>query len=226
MIYRVDVTLTETMLGSAPLSRDVYADYIASKAEAAPVVAAINGYDREEELAGIVEERKGTTGFLRMADGTPYVQNHAIKGFLQNAASAYKQHRPDSATAKLTAYKSKINLLIDVSPRQIPLQLSGPIGILSRPLRAETMQGPRVALASSETVPAGTKLQFEIGVFSDKTITSEMIEEWFDFGIVHGLGQWRGSGMYGQFLADVRVVKNPVFTPRHKWEAFGLQTNG
>ncbi len=53
MIYRVDIELTETMLGSAPLSKDVYADYIASKAEAVPEVAAVNGYHREEELAAI-----------------------------------------------------------------------------------------------------------------------------------------------------------------------------
>jgi hypothetical protein len=222
MIYRVDIELTETMLGSAPLSKDVYADYIASKAEAVPEVAAVNGYHREEELAAIAEEKKGVTGFLRLEDGRPFLQNHAIKGFMSNAATAHKQHRPDSATAKLTMYKSKINLLVDVSPRQIPLQLSGPVEILSRPLRAETMQGPRVALASSETVPAGTRLSFEVGVFADKTITSEMIEEWFEFGVVHGLGQWRGSGMYGQFTAEVRVVSKPEFTPRHKWASFGI----
>jgi hypothetical protein len=49
-----------------------------------------------------------------------------------------------------------------------------------------------------------------------------MIEEWFEFGVVHGLGQWRGSGMYGQFTAEVRVVSKPEFTPRHKWPAFGI----
>jgi hypothetical protein len=222
MLYRVDIVLIQTMLGSTPMSRDVYADYIASKAEAVPEVAAVNGYHREEELAAIPEEKKGVTGFLKLPDGTPFLNNHVIKGFMATAAGVHKQNIPDSATAKLTAYKSKIGLLVDVSPRQIPLQLSGPIDNLSRSLRADTQQGPRIALASSETVPAGTRLSFEVGVYADKTITSEMIEEWFDYGLIHGLGQWRGSGMYGQFSAEVRVVSKPEFTPKIKWHKFGI----
>ena len=66
------------------------------------------------------------------------------------------------------------------------------IGNCQRPLRASTPQGERVALASSETVPAGTKLRFDIVMLDPKL--EGLVREWLDYGELRGLGQWRNAG--------------------------------
>ena len=49
-----------------------------------------------------------------------------------------------------------IDGLIFIAPRQIPIKFDGEMGICQRPLRAQTAQGERVALASSESIPASS----------------------------------------------------------------------
>ena len=49
-----------------------------------------------------------------------------------------------------------------------------------------------VALAASETVPAGTVLEFSILVMNPKD--AETVCEWLDYGALRGLFQWRNSG--------------------------------
>lgn len=66
------------------------------------------------------------------------------------------------------------------------------MGIIQRPLRASTAQGERIALASSETVPAGSSIEFDIDVFDIAMIPG--IVECLDYGVYRGLGQWRNSG--------------------------------
>ena len=58
-------------------------------------------------------------------------------------------------------------------------------------------QGERVALAHSETVPAGTRMEFEV-LYMDIEALDGIIE-WLDYGVEHGLGQWRNSG-HGRFV--------------------------
>ena len=61
------------------------------------------------------------------------------------------------------------------------------------------MQGERVALASSECIGAGSSIEFDI-VTSWKDY-GEVIEEWLDYGVYNGLGQWRNAGK-GAFVWD------------------------
>lgn len=96
------------------------------------------------------------------------------------------------ACAALKAYKKAIDGLLFVSPRKIPVILSGEIGFCSRPLRAMTMQGERVSLAKSETCPAGSTIEFEITCL-DKNLEN-MVVECLNYGSMRGLGQWRNSG--------------------------------
>lgn len=65
-------------------------------------------------------------------------------------------------------------------------------GRCERPLRASSASGERVALAASETVPAGTVLEFSILVMNPKD--AETVREWLDYGALRGLFQWRNSG--------------------------------
>ena len=102
-----------------------------------------------------------------------------------------------SKSAKLKAYKKHIDNLVFVEPRMIDLQgnyemKDGKLPLCERPLRASTAQGERIALASSEIIPAGTVLEFTITVLDDTMMG--YVYEWLDYGKWNGLGQWHNSG--------------------------------
>jgi hypothetical protein len=150
----------------------------------------------------------------------PYI----VKGFLKSAAGAMKYVLPDARTVKgqfdripeegeewtedapakpkaregWTAHRSVIDDHVFIAPRQIELVMPSGLTYLERPLRCETPQGPRVALAKSEMAPAGTQLTFTVRLMSDK-FTTRMLAECLSYGQFQGLGQWRTSDLYGQF---------------------------
>lgn len=192
---KIRLTLTEEMLGTASANPDIHSEFIASKAPDAQKL--------EDEVAALgadAVEKKGMTIFARDEDGDPCVWDYQIKGFFKDAAQMMKKV-PGSASSALKAYKKEIDGAIFVYPRKIKLTMpeGGEIGVCQRPLRAQTMQGERVALASSETVPAGTTLTFTVQ-FLNKADVAPCVE-WLNYGALRGLGQWRNSGK-GRFLWD------------------------
>lgn len=187
--YRVELTFTEPLLGTVPQNPELYRDYIQSKAPE-PEAAA----DEVETLDVSAEVERGTTGFHKV-DGKPILYNYTIKGFFKDACGMLRradQLETPTLSSKLTNYKKVIDGLLFVSPRRVPIQTSGEVGILERPLRASTPQGERTALVRSETVPEQSKAAFEIEVLG--TITEALLREWLDYGAKRGLGQWRNSG--------------------------------
>ena len=184
----IEATLLEEMLGTAPNNKEIYSDYIASKAP--------DGINTEDEIAaiGIDEyEEKQMTVFPRTADEQPAIFGYLIKGLFKNACSALRNAKK-SHSADLTSYKKKIDGLIFIKERMLPIQLpdGGEISICQRPLRASTAQGERVALASSESVPKGSKIVFTIVTYDDSM--DDLISEWLNYGKFNGLGQWHNSG--------------------------------
>jgi hypothetical protein len=179
--YEVEIELLTAMLGTVPKDPEIYASYIASKGE-----------DNADELETVPVdlEAKGWTGFHEL-DGQPIIYDYVIKGFFKDACSMLR--RGASLSKKLTAFKKVIDGLVFIEPRQISIQLSGPMELIERPLRAQTAQGERVALARSDAVPAGSRLAFEITVF-DGGPSEALIAEWLEYGQYRGLGQWRNSG--------------------------------
>lgn len=130
---------------------------------------------------------------------------YQFKGYCKDACGMLRRV-PGTASEKVAAYKKLIDGLLFVQPKEIELVLpkGAEIGVCERPLRAQTPQGERVALARSETVPAGTTLSFTIKLLSDKLL--DPLEEWLEYGQLRGLGQWRNSGM-GTFEAAFEIVK-------------------
>ena len=182
---KVRITFLEEVLGTANSDKDIHEEYIASKAPDAP--------SREEEVATLgVDEvvAKGKTIFPRDDEGRPFLWDYQIKGFFKSAAQAGSYMGGDN---KLANYKKKIDLLVFVKERQIPLILpeGKEIGDCQRPLRAQTMQGERVALANSETCPAGTTAEFTIQVLDDSLM--KYVHQWLDYGALNGIGAWRNS---------------------------------
>ena len=186
---RVRVTLLEEMLGTLPGDKEVFRSYIASKAPDASTI------EEEVEAIGVDQYcEKGMTVFARDTDGSPIVYDYLIKGFFKNACSALREV-DGSESKKLKAYKKKIDNLVFIDERKIKINFGGKepdIGICERPLRASTAQGERVALACSESVPAGCYLEFTIRVLSKDMM--DYVIEWLDYGRFNGLGCWHNSG--------------------------------
>ena len=191
---KVKITLLEDMLGTASADKEIHETYIASKADDAPSVA------EEIEALGFDEVvEKGMTVFPRDTDGCPIVWDYQIKGMFNDACGMLRKVT-GTRSSKLKAYKKEIDGLIFPEPRKIRIALSGPMGNLQRPLRASTAQGERVALANSETVPAGSTIIFSVLCLEDSAI--ELVKEWLDYGRLRGLGQWRNAG-YGRFVYEI-----------------------
>ena len=181
----VKVQLTEEMLGTASGNKELHSAFIASKAPDAK--------KREEEIAAIgvdAEIDKTMTVFPKDQNGDPVIWNYQIEGFLKEAFGTLK-NVDDSPCHKMTSYKKKVDNYIFVVERSIRLCDKELIGNCQRPLRAETMQGPRVALANSETVPAGTEFIFHV-TFLDESLM-KATKAAFEYGLFKGFGQWRNS---------------------------------
>lgn len=183
---KVKLTFTEEVLGTANSNPDIHREYIASKAA--------NAATTEEEVEALGVDaviEKAMTIFPKNENGVPFIYDYQIKGMFKDSAGMLKRS-PGSKSSKIKAYKKEIDGLVFVEPRKIPFDLSGPIGDCQRPLRAATPQGDRVALADSETVPAGSSITFEI-ILLNKDL-EPAIREWLDYGALRGVGQWRNSG--------------------------------
>lgn len=195
--YTVTFTYTEPLLGTVPKDPEIYATHIQGRA------ADLGDEAAAEELATVEStEEKGWTGF-HILDGKPILYDYAIKGFFKEACGALRRV-PGTKSHNLTAYRKIIDGLVFVTPRQIPLDCNGTaMGILERPLRAQTAKGERVALARSDTCPLGTTMTFTVTILG--VVTEAQLREWLDYGALSGMGQWR-SGGYGRFTYELVPV--------------------
>ncbi len=203
---RVKITTTEAMLGTSPANQQIYEDFIFSKAPDASSL--------EEEVAALGADtvaEEGMTIFPKLEDRTPFIYDYQIRGFFKDACGMLsrltgkdpetgKKKKAVNESGKRTAYKKVIDGLIFVEPRKIPIRFEGSIGVCQRPLRAQTMQGERVALAMSEEIPAGATMEFDIICLDESHVPAVL--EWLDYGSLRGIGQWRNSGK-GRFVYEL-----------------------
>ena len=191
---KIKVNFTEEVLGTASSNPHIHEEYIASNAP--------DAQNLEQEVAAIGPEEvfeKQMTIFPKDKDGNPILWDYQWKGFFKDACGMLKKV-PGSECSKIKAFKKEIDGLIFVEPRMIPINVNGEIGVCQRPLRANTPQGERVALASSETVPAGSSVIFNVVLMCDSD--EKMIKETLDYGKLRGFGQWRNSGK-GRFEYEI-----------------------
>lgn len=187
---KVKLTFTESILGTSPANKEIYREFIGSKAEDAATI--------EDEVAALGAEAvadKGMTVFPRLDDGTPFLYDYQIKGFFKDTCGGLRKVK-GTKSEKIKAYKKEIDKLIFPEPRTIPLLFDGEVGENQRSLRAQTPQGERVSLAISEEAPAGATCEFTIVCLSDDHEAA--VREWLDYGKYSGIGQWRNSG-HGRF---------------------------
>lgn len=190
---KVRLTLTEEMLGTATANEQIYTDYIGSNAPDAPSLA-----EEVEALGADAVEEKAMTVFPKDTDGCPIMWDYQVKGFFKDTCGALKRVS-GTRSEKLKAFKKEIDGLIFPEPRKIRINVNGEIGNCQRPLRAQTAQGERIALANSETVPAGSTIEFKVVLLKDDH--EKLLKEWLDYGRYKGIGQWRNSGK-GRFEVE------------------------
>ena len=133
------------------------------------------------------------------------------------------------AVCAITAYKTHVDGGWFVSPRRIPLILPDTwvdelgrvhdtyildkngvrrLNLFERPLRAETMQGPRVTLASSEMIPAGSEFYFTIKLLNPDD--KKAFFECMDYKEKSGMFQWRSGGMGTLIWTPADENGNPI----------------
>jgi hypothetical protein len=201
---KVSLTTIEPMLGSSSANPDLHKEFIAGKAPDADKA--------EEELRALPVElqlEKAMTVFPRDDKGL-FLWDYQVKGFIKEAIGIACE-TGNTLAGPLTkwTYKRAVDSLIFIEPRRIymtimdePLKESP--DQLTRPLRCDTMQGSRVALATSEQVPTGVNLEFTISWLecdnakSKLKITEDLLRWALNYGKLKGLGQWR-SGGFGRF---------------------------
>jgi hypothetical protein len=189
---KVRLTFTDELLGTASANPDLYAEHLGKKCADKDLV--------KEEIKSLHTEElveKSMTIFHRKDEETPILYDYQIRGFIKEAIGATVEFGPitigKTKVSKWT-YKRFVDNFIFVTPRELPLVLpkGKKLGTCTRPLRADTLQGPRIALAHSEAAPEGTIVEFEVSC--DHPKLEEMVIKALDYGSKKGIGQWRNSG--------------------------------
>jgi len=193
-VCEVRLIFTEDILGTWPADPDLHTRYISSKAPS-PWLQSEEGDTLPDKTMD-----SGVTVFPCDDKGI-FLYNYHVKGFLKEAANVLK----DQLGVKNA--RSKVDNYVFVVPRRLYLLRDGslikePDGLLERPLRAQTMLGPRVALVASEYLKAPTALQFGLQIIQNKEITFEVVEALLQYGAMKGIGQWRNGG-FGQFTYEI-----------------------
>lgn len=188
------------MLGTQPANNAIRTQYLASKAPDKAMS------DEEAELfKAQAREESGLTVFARDpdADDRLILLDYMVRGFFKSSLTAL------AAQEDIAAAKSKVDKYLFVLPRRIPILRDGEAiieedYIFERTLRAETMQGPRVGLAASETIDAPWEIEIELKLLKNKgtarsrALTWDAVENALSYGEFCGIGQFR-NGSFGRF---------------------------
>lgn len=191
----VKLEFIEPVLGTCSSNPDIHREFIASKAP--------NALSTEEEVAALgieAVEEKSMTVFPKQ-DGIPFFWDYQLKGFFKDSCSMLARV-PGTASNKLKAYKKVIDGTVFVTPRRIKMTLpdGSKLSGCQRPLRGQTAQGERIALAHSEEAPQGTSIEFQVVLLDESH--EKLLIEWLDYGVLRGIGQWRNSGK-GRFKYEL-----------------------
>src|SRR6266404_3472141 len=202
--YRI--TLIEDMLGTIVKDKDVFKEYLAAAALEAGT--AQEQVDESVEAVPPPPDRKGSeTGFYTDDEGI-FLFDYQFRGFLREAANTLAG--PDQLNIK--NLRSKFTNFVFVTPRKIrifgtgveqawnhSIQITKPDDQFTRPVRAMTMQGPRVSLVRSDIVKAGRWFDLDISLLKNKEkIDFDVIETVMEYGKLQGLLQFRTGG-WGRF---------------------------
>lgn len=179
-----ELELTRRQLGTVPMNRDIYDDYVGSKSDDAEKAA--------EESDTVKEtEDKGHTGFHSDELGV-FIYDYMLRGFLKSAVETLMEN---GVVKKIPAYKKWLDRMVFIKERRIHFTNNGATipehnGEEVRPIRVMTPKGPRVSIVKSDFIEEGSKLKFTVQLFkNNKGLSWDVIEDSFAYGAFVGLGQ-------------------------------------
>ena len=116
-IIKVRIEFTDSILGSVANDKEIYTNFIGSKAPDA------KSLKEEIEDVGVTDAiDKRTSVFLTDSEGKPYISNHVIKGQFKAAGKAIRRIPGKKfESSKMSAYIQKIEQLVFIYPRKIYL---------------------------------------------------------------------------------------------------------
>lgn len=188
----VIIRLTSPLLGTVPYNKDLYTDFIEKNKpqEIGEDEAENINISDDEEIRKIME--KGWTGFMKDKKSGLFIYNYMVKGFLKAAGNNLKEQ------VSIKNLRSKLDEFMFVHPRRIFFGKDAPDGVFERPIRVQTMKGPRVALIKSDKIEEGLELAFDIEYLKYSEMSTELMYVLLDYGHLKGLGQFRNGG-FGSF---------------------------
>ena len=219
--YKVKVNFIRDVLGPAPTNPEIQKQYIKLKMMQGRTGMSgdIAQTKLDEEHTNMKKDKqidatkeKALTVFYRNEKGIPCIADHQIRGWIKEVAGIVGpidnwHNKKDGSGFKNEHYKNWIGSKIFFPKRWHNFAKKPVISIFDRPLRAMTMQGPRVSIASSECIPAGNSITIEFGVTPD--VPKEYLVELFKFGQMRGISQW-SNAQFGTFTFDKLVaIKQP-----------------
>lgn len=194
------------VLGTIPKDRNVFENFVMDQAkDEVEKLRAAEDVDRVPEEV----ESRGWTGFYEDEQGRPILMDYQFKGFLKNSANIIKDTFVSQKTKTVKGetktvtergiknLRSKVEQTVFVNPREIVLA-DKPDDFCERPLKAMTMQGPRVTVVRSDQINPGRQYTIELQVLQGSEVTEEVLRAILSYGELSGLLQWRNGG-YGRF---------------------------
>jgi len=234
--YNVKAVFLTRLLGTAPASKEVYKNFIASKRadmeerkrkmeERTGVQSQPTPGSVDEELESLREDA-GMTVFHndkgeKAEDGTDgkglHLYDYQIAGWFKECCEALNDAHG------IVQVRSKLDNYLLVEPRRVYIKdeqgivLEKPDFKLERPLRAMTMQGPRVSLACSEVVNPGRVIEFTLdflpylksgkGQGKKQADVNALVDMIAVYSRRKGCGQWR-SGGNGRMEVTVKKLED------------------
>lgn len=161
--------------------------------------------------------------FLRDENGRAMISTHMILGNLKENAKImcnngdktvfkYKSTISESTALDVKPIEQFVTLSKDVWTVKNPNEVQLPCAkgkwivekdgrvLLERPIRCETIQGPRISIKCSEVIEEGATFAITLRVRKDSPFTSQVLGHLLSMGINNGLGAWRGSGNFGSYI--------------------------
>lgn len=203
----VKMTFTEPVLGLVSGNKKVLTERMTPKAPTAAMA-------QEEADAVPVEEQieKASTIYPKDEIGM-FMWDYQIKGMFKETLAVLIEVGSMTTVSKW-AIKGAVGNFVFVTPRRCYFKkpdgsfYQEPDGDMERPLKAETMQGPRICLARSEFINAGASLSFTVKAIkgtnakSKKMILVDDLKAALEYGAERGFGQWRSAG-WGRHTLEV-----------------------
>lgn len=201
--YEVELKFTTPFASSTPKNpKDIEAMLLArapSKPPEDPTPLPELAEKVAEEVEAGEEVERGYATFKRDDEGL-YYEARCVRAHIKDCALQLQ------GLLGIKAFKSKVANRVYVEPTKIYLDKSEPDGNETRIVHAMTMKGPRSSLKTIDYVDKPT-LKFRLKVLDDDVIDRDILEDIFEYGGEHGMGQERSQDWGKYELVKLEEVK-------------------